>query len=342
MTDLLDLEFCQIAKIIASLGHEGYRASQLFDWIYKKRVKSISQMTNLPANLRQDLMEGYHITYPVIVERIVSARDGTVKYLFELSDKEHIEAVLMRYEHGYSLCVSSQAGCRMGCDFCASAKAGYIRDLSPGEFTGQILAVEEREDVRISNVTVMGIGEPLDNFDNLLGFINIITDAKGIGMGIRNISISTCGIIEKIYELAELGIKINLALSLHTPFDDKRKIIMPVARKYTIRELIMAMDHFFEKTGRRPTYEYTLIRDFNDSDEDALALSKLLKGKNAHVNLISLNKTGNDQGTGPDKDRMSGFMNVLKKHGIEVTIRRRLGIDIDAACGQLRRSRGMK
>lgn len=342
MTDLLDLTYKEAVLMLASYDVDEYRAAQLFDWIYKKRAKDISVMTNLPAGLRQKLLSEYYIGYPVIIERIKSQKDGTVKYLLELSDKEHIETVLMRYEHGYSLCISSQVGCRMGCDFCASAKAGYIRNLCPGEFTGQIMAVEEKEDIRISNITVMGIGEPLDNFDNLLRFIYTITDAKGIGIGIRNISISTCGIAEKIYALADLGIKINIALSLHTPFDEKRKMIMPVAKRYSIAELISAMDYFFEKTKRRPTYEYTLIRDLNDTYEDALSLSLLLKGKNAHVNLISLNKTDGDQKTGSDKVRMYRFMNVLIKHGIEVTIRRRLGMDIDAACGQLRRNRSIK
>ena len=342
MKNLLDLTFEKLEKALLDHGEKSFRALQIFDWVYKKGTYSFDGMLNLPKKLRTGLGEAFGIQLPDIVEKLTSKADGTVKYLLRLNDGNVIESVLMTYKHGHSICISSQVGCRMGCVFCASTGLGLIRDLAPGEFTGQVIAVERDLGIRISNITVMGIGEPLDNYFNLMDFVSIICDKRGKDISARSITVSTCGLPERIYQLADTGIKINLALSLHSADDAIRSKLMPAAKKYTVDELIKAMGYHFEKTGRRPTYEYTLIKNVNDSREDALLLAKKLKGSICHVNLIMLTETGHGEMERPDGQTIMEFSNVLNKYGIEVTIRRRLGEDINAACGQLRRSRGNK
>jgi 23S rRNA (adenine2503-C2)-methyltransferase len=340
MVDLLDLTYEKLEMMLEQSGEKSYRAAQIFDWLYKKRTYDISQMLNLPAGTRESLSGIYKASIPEIRNRIVSKTDQTIKYLMALKDGNVIESVLMNYRYGGSICISSQVGCRMGCTFCASTGLGFVRDLRPGEFLGQILAVEKSESVRPKNITVMGIGEPLDNFDNLMEFIHIANDKRGMDIGIRNFTVSTCGLADRIRKIADMGMQINLALSLHTTDDVKRKSIMPVSNRSTVDELISAMRYYSEKTGRRPTYEYTLIKNFNDSPEDAEKLAEKLKGSIGHVNLILLNDYGRAGYERPDQTKADGFANLLNMKGIEVTIRRRLGADINAACGQLRRGVG--
>jgi 23S rRNA (adenine2503-C2)-methyltransferase len=337
MNDLLDLDFEKLESILAGYGEKSFRAVQIFDWIYRKREYDIAGMLNLPSQLRDALKEIYEVYIPAIKKRIVSEADSTTKYLLVLKDGNTIESVLMKYKHGYSLCISSQVGCRMGCAFCASTGLGFIRDLSSGEFLSQILAVEDQEKIRISNITVMGIGEPLDNFDNLIAFIKTANDKRGMNIGIRNFTVSTCGLSDRIRMIADMGLGINLALSLHSTDNEKRCSIMPVTGKYNVDEIISAMKYYAEKTGRRPTYEYALIKDLNDSIKDAADLAEKIRGSLSHVNLILLNDCGRKGYEKPDMGKAAAFANLLNMNGIEVTIRRRLGADIDAACGQLRR-----
>ena len=339
MKDLLNLTYKELNAVILEIGEKSYRTTQIFEWIYKKRVYDISLMTNISQKTRELLSKEFSIYIPQIAEKVESKDDSTIKYVLTLKDENLIECVLMKYSYGYGLCVSSQVGCRMGCGFCASTGLGLVRNLWPGEFTGQILAVEKHEGIKVSNIVIMGIGEPLDNYENLMDFIDITNDENGMNIGIRNFTVSTCGIADKIYKLADRGSQINLALSLHSVDDIKRASIMPIAKKYKVDDLIKAMKYYNEKTGRRPSYEYIMIQGFNDSTDEAKQLAEKIAGTIAHVNIIALNKIKEGKFNKAERQNIDAFTKVLNNNGIEVTIRRRLGNDINAACGQLRRSR---
>ncbi len=328
----------EIQDEMVAIGDKGFRGKQIYDWLHIKLVSDFDQMTNLSKDLRDKLKENYYVTDLKVVDERISEGDGTRKYLFMLEDNKVIESVLMKYKHGNSVCISSQVGCRMGCNFCASTIGGLERDLSPAEMLDQIYKIQSISGERVSNVVVMGTGEPLDNFDNLVKFIELLTDENGLNISQRNITVSTCGLVEKIRELADLELAITLAISLHAPNDMVRKELMPIARKYQIVEILEACRYYYGKTGRRISFEYSLVQGINDSSENAIELSKLLKGLNCHVNLIPVNPIKERDYRHSENSYIQNFKNILEKSKINVTIRREMGADIDAACGQLRKS----
>lgn len=335
--DLRSATYEEIDEYISDIREKSFRTKQIYEWVQRRAAQSFEDMNNIPKALKEKLSEKYDI-YPVEKERVqISSVDGTRKYLFKLFDDQLIESVFMKYEHGNSVCVSSQVGCRMGCRFCASTIDGLYRNLHAGEILGQIYAIEKDTGERVSNIVVMGSGEPFDTFENITRFIDILTDEKGKNLSGRNITVSTCGIVPKIYEFADKGYAATLAISLHAPNDDKRKEIMPIANKYSIEEITKACKYFFEKTGRRLTFEYSLILGVNDSDEDARQLTDILRGLNCHVNLIPVNPIKERDFKQTKREGVLAFKNKLEKNGINVTIRREMGRDIDGACGQLRR-----
>ncbi len=334
MTDILSLTKAELTGRIVEMGEKKFRAEQVYDWLHVKRVKEFSQMSNISTAFRTKLDENFYINSLKIKKRLVSQLDNTVKYLYELRDGECIESVLMEYKHGNSLCVSSQVGCRMGCRFCASTIAGWVRDLEPSELLGQIYETERDSGRRVDSIVMMGIGEPLDNFDNVLKFLDIL-NADGEGMSLRHLSLSTCGVVDKIYKLAELKLGITLSVSLHAANDEKRSEIMPINRKFSLEKLMKACGDYFKATGRRISFEYSLIEGVNDDDKSADELISLLGGKNCHVNLIPINEIAERDFK---KSRYAQrFQKRLTDAGINATIRRTLGADINAACGQLRR-----
>ena len=336
MKNIKDYDLNELKEELTNLGEKPFRAEQIFKWLYQEKVKDFSEMTNLSLELREKLKQNYTICNFKILRKQES-KDGTIKYLFDVLDGNAIETVLMSYHHGYSICVSSQIGCKMGCKFCASTGINFIRSLSSGEILEQILAVEQDTGVRISNVVFMGIGEPLDNYDNVINSIRIINNPKGLNIGARHISISTSGLVPKIYKLAEENIPCTLSISLHATNNAKRSEMMPVNNTYPIEELIKACKDYIEKTNRRISFEYALAKDNNDNLEDAKGLVKLLKGMLCHVNLIPINKIENGIFDKSSNENIMKFRDYLNGHGIVATIRRELGSDIDAACGQLRR-----
>ncbi|MDD6276684.1 MAG: 23S rRNA (adenine(2503)-C(2))-methyltransferase RlmN [Clostridia bacterium] len=313
-----------------------FRAKQIYTWLQVSGVMSYDEMTNLPKSLRDNLSEKYPIRGCEIEKKQVSELDGTVKYLFRLFDGEFIESVLMKYKYGYTLCVSSQVGCKMGCVFCASTKNGCVRSLYPGEILSQIHAAQRDIGIRVSHVVMMGMGEPLDNFENTLRFIDLAGADDGLNLSIRNISLSTCGVVPKIYELMERHYQLTLSVSLHAPNNELRSKIMPINKKYPIEELIKACKVYSETTSRRISFEYAMIKDSNDSDECANELANLLKGMLCHVNLIPANEIDESGHKRSTDSRLKRFCSILNKKGINVTVRRSLGSDIDASCGQLR------
>ncbi|MBP5245155.1 MAG: 23S rRNA (adenine(2503)-C(2))-methyltransferase RlmN [Clostridia bacterium] len=315
---------------------EKFRASQIFSWL-TKGVSDFSEMKNVPASLREVLERNAYIALPKIKTKLVSKIDGTVKYLFELYDGECIESVFMRYEHGNTVCISSQVGCRMGCTFCASTLGGLKRNLTPSEMTGQIIAAQNDTGEKISNVVMMGIGEPLDNFENTIKFLELVNLKEGLNIGMRHISLSTCGICEKIKELADMGTQITLSVSLHAPDGEKRKKLMPIAKKYSLDELMDACRYYTEKTKRRISFEYSMIKGENDTRECAEKLKNLLSGMLCHVNLIPLNRVKERAYEKSERQTIEEFSSVLERAHITVTVRRKLGSDINASCGQLRR-----
>ncbi len=335
--DIKSMNLSELKKDMEELGEKAFRATQIYEWIHVKLVPSFDQMTNISEKLKEKLRERYTFTTLEIVDKQVSAIDGTSKYLFRLADGNLIESVLMKYKHGNSVCISSQAGCRMGCKFCASTIAGLKRNLLPSEMLEQIYRIQRESGERVSNVVVMGTGEPFDNYDNLICFLKLLTDEKGLHISARNITVSTCGIVPKIKEFADENMQVTLAISLHAPNNEKRKKMMPVANKYSIEELLEACRYFFEKTGRRITFEYSLASGVNDSEQDAAELISLVKGMNCHVNLIPINPVEELSFEGSAKKVAEKFKNKLEKSRINVTIRREMGRDIDGACGQLRR-----
>ena len=336
MKNIKDYDLNELKEELIKIGEKPFRAEQIFKWLYQEKVKSFDDMTNLSLELREKLKQNYTMCNFKILRKQES-KDGTIKYLFDVLDGNAIETVLMSYHHGYSICVSSQIGCKMGCKFCASTGINFIRNLSSGEIVEQILAVEQDTGYRISNVVLMGIGEPLDNYDNVVNAIHIINNPKGINIGARHISLSTSGLVPKIYKLAEENIQCTLSISLHEKNNKKRSSMMPVNDAYPIEELIQACKDYIEKTHRRISFEYALAKDNNDNIEDAKELVKLLKGMICHVNLIPINKIENGKFDKSSNDNIIKFRDYLNDHGIVATIRRELGSDIDAACGQLRR-----
>ena len=336
--DIKNLTLDELEQDIINMGEAKFRAKQIFSWLHQKNVSSFDEMLNISKGFREKLNNRFKITNIEIVDKLISSVDKTTKYLFKLENNHIIESVLMKYSYGNAVCISSQVGCRMGCTFCASTLDGLERNLTTPEMVSQIYKIQEDSKEKIRSIVLMGSGEPFDNFDNFLKFIEIINHKDGLNIGQRHITVSTCGIVPKIYELADKKLQVNLALSLHAPTDEKRKNIMPIAKKYTVREIVDACKYFAQTTKRRVTYEYALIAGINDGEEDAKEIIKLLKGSLAHINLIPVNNVKERNYIKSSKEQIKNFATILKKSGIETTIRRELGSDINAACGQLRKS----
>ena len=335
--DIRSYTLDELKKEIESIGEKAFRAKQVYEWLHVKLVDSFEEMTNLSKSLREKLEAQYEIPTVSMLERQISKQDGTNKFLFRLQDGHVVESVLMKYKHGNSVCISSQVGCRMGCRFCASTIGGLERNLRPSEMLGQIYQIQKISGERVSNVVVMGTGEPMDNYDNFVKFIHILTDEHGLNISQRNITVSTCGIVPNMKRLAEENLQITLALSLHGSNQEKRQTLMPIANKYELSEVLEACDYYFEKTGRRITFEYSLVHGVNDTGEDAKELIGILKTRNCHLNLIPVNPIKERNFEKPSKKSAENFKNKLEKSGINVTIRREMGADIDGSCGQLRR-----
>ena len=336
--DIKSLDFEELNNLVLELGEKSFRAKQIYEWLHVKLVHSFEEMSNLSKNLRDKLNEKCFLTALKPVEILTSKVDGTKKYLFELQDGNIIESVLMRYHHGNSVCISTQVGCRMGCKFCASTLDGLERNLLPSEMLDEIYSIQKDIGERVSNIVLMGSGEPLDNYDNVMKFLKLISDDYGLNISQRNITLSTCGLVPKIYELADSQVQITLAISLHASEDETRKELMPVAKAYKIDEILKACNYYFDKTGRRLTFEYSLVSGINDTVEGAVRLGELLKGINCHVNLIPVNPIKERDFKQSEKQAIEKFKNKLEKYGINVTIRRKMGRDINGACGQLRKS----
>ena len=338
-TDIKSMTLPELRAYLTSMGEKSFRADQIYGWMHRQLVTSYDDMKNIPQSLREKLKEQMPLTALKAADVLTSGIDGTQKYLFELSDGNLIESVLMKYKHGNSVCISSQAGCRMGCRFCASTIGGLNRCLLPSEMLDQVYRIQTLTGQRVSNVVVMGTGEPLDNYDHLLRFIHLLTGPEGLNISQRSITVSTCGIVPGILRLADENLEITLALSLHASTQEKRESLMPVAKKYEIHEVLNACRYYFEKTGRRVTFEYALVGGVNDSEQDAEQLHRLLGNGNFHINLIPVNPVKERSYVQPDRTAVLAFQNKLEKYGINVTIRREMGRDINGACGQLRRSR---
>ena len=336
LCNLLDYSLDELKVLMKAEGFAPFRGEQVYKWIYQGR--DFDEMTNLPKEMRQSMSEKFSSGKLKIFKKLTSELDGTIKYLFDTGDGNLIESVLMKYKYGYTACISSQVGCKMGCTFCASAKCGFIRDLTPGECLGQIIGMNTDNGVTITRVVIMGIGEPLDNYDNIVKFLHLINDKEGLNISYRNISLSTCGLADKIVRLADENLPITLCISLHNPIDEQRSVIMPVNRKYALDKLLDACNIYKLRTNRRITFEYALIKGVNDSQEHASRLVKLIRGILCHVNLIPVNEVSDTGFVTVDREAVERFKALLEKDGINVTIRRSLGRDIEAACGQLRRS----
>ena len=336
MKNIKDYNLDELKQEFIKLGEKPYRAEQVFKWLYTTNITSFDEMSNLSLELREKLKNEFSICVYNIIKKQESS-DGTKKYLFDILDTNAIETVLMSYHHGYTICVSSQVGCKMGCKFCASTGIQFVRNLTAGEIVEQILAVQRDENIKISNVVFMGIGEPFDNYDNVLNAIKIINNQKGLNIGARHISVSTSGLVPKIYDFANEELQCTLSISLHATTNEKRSAMMPINNKYSIEELMEACKYYISKTNKRISFEYALAKDNNESIEDAKRLVKLLKGMLCHVNLIPINPIDNGKYTKSTNENIMKFRDYLNDNGIVATIRRELGSDIDAACGQLRR-----
>lgn len=340
----IDIKSFSFEELLGALGEMSlpkFRAGQVFDWLHNKKVLSFGEMTNLSKKLIEALEERFFITALTAQKKLTSQIDGTVKLLFSLNDSNMVETVLMKYKHGNSVCVSTQVGCKMGCGFCASTKAGFVRNLAPSEILEQIYYIERETGERVSNVVLMGIGEPLDNFDNVLRFLELISDERGSNLSLRHISLSTCGVVDKIYELAEKKLSLTLSVSLHAPNDAIRSQTMPINKKHNISELLEACRYYTKLTKRRISFEYALIDGFNDSISHADELALKLSGMLCHVNLIPVNEIREEKFKKSTRQRAEAFCERLGKRGITTTIRRTLGSDINAACGQLRRENSL-
>lgn len=337
--DIKSLSLEELSAQIKDLGLPKFRAGQIFEWLHKYGVSSFDEMTNLSKELRASLSNDFYIADCIIEEKYVSSIDSTVKYLFRLNDGEYIESVIMKYKYGYTICVSSQVGCKMGCKFCASTLAGFKRNLTPSEIESQIHSAQKDLGIRISHIVLMGIGEPLDNYENVIRFLYNVNDKNGLNISMRNITLSTCGIVPRMYDLLNEGLQITLTVSLHAPNDEIRSKSMPVNDKWCMDEVLNACREYVNKTGRRVSFEYTLINGVNDSNECAEELALRLKGMLCHVNLIPVNDVKERGNVRSTDEAINRFLSILKKRGINATIRRTLGSDINASCGQLRRKR---
>ena len=336
MIDLKDFEFNELEKYLKSIGEPKFRAAQIFSWLCRG-AESYGEMTDISKKTREKLEKETYVSTLKIREKYVSKLDGTVKYLFELPDGNCIESVVMRYRHGLTICISSQVGCRMGCRFCASTIGGLYRNLTAGEILNQVIFAQKDIGERISNIVIMGIGEPLDNYDSIIKFLHNVNNEKGLNIGLRHITLSTCGVVPGIYDLAKENLPITLTISLHAPNDEIRGTIMPINHKYKISELIEACKSYFKSTGRRISFEYSLIHGVNDSAENASELARLIKGMGAHVNLIPVNKVEEREYEKGSQKEINAFRDKLISLGVNATVRRELGSDISASCGQLRK-----
>ena len=334
MTDIKSMTLPELREFLQSMGEPAFRGKQVFSWL-SRGAASFEEMSNLPLSLRKRLEETCCLSVPQAARKQVSAKDGTIKYLWKLADGNCIESVLMRYHHGNTVCISSQVGCRMGCAFCASTIAGKVRDLTPGELLDQVIFTQKDSGAPVSNIVLMGIGEPMDNLDAVLKFLELVNHPDGLNIGMRHISLSTCGVLPGIRRLAELGLQLTLSVSLHAPDNETRSKLMPVNRAYGVEDLFAACHDYFEKTGRRISFEYAMIDGVNDQDWQADLIAKRLRGMPGHVNLIPLNDV-TESPFRPSR-RTAAFQKRLESHGLTATVRRSLGGDIDAACGQLRR-----
>lgn len=334
--DILSLSLSELSEKLTSMGEQKFRAKQIYQWLHNKQVTSFDEMTNLSAQLREKLAQSFCINSLFIVKKLASCSDNTLKYLYRLYDGNHIESVVMEYNHGTSLCVSTQVGCKMGCNFCASTIAGFKRNLLPSEILLQVYEAQRDSGRKISSIVLMGIGEPLDNFDNVIRFFEIVSSPEGMNLSLRHVSLSTCGVVPKIYELAKLRLGVTLSVSLHASSNESRSKTMPINNRYDINELITACRDYFEETGRRISFEYAVIEGVNDSIEDAKRLKRLMNGLMCHINLIPVNKIDERDYTSSKKSTLS-FQKYLCDMGLNATVRRTLGADINAACGQLRR-----
>lgn len=336
--DIMLYSLDELKEYLNSIGEKPFRAKQIYEWLHQKLVECFDDMTNISNNLKEKLNNDFYIQSLEMVQVLTSKIDGTQKFLFRLNDGNVIESVLMRYKHGNSVCISTQVGCRMGCRFCASTLDGLVRNLKPSEMLEEIYYIQRYSKERVSNIVLMGSGEPMDNFDNVLAFVKTVSDENGLHISQRNITISSCGLAEKIKELADSNVQVTLALSLHAADDETRKQLMPIAYKYTIREVLEACQYFFDKTGRRITFEYSLVAGVNDTKEEAAKLVHLIKGMNCHVNLIPVNPIKERDFKRSTKVNIASFKGHLEKNGINATVRREMGSDIQGACGQLRKS----
>ena len=336
MKDIKSMTLAELTEELSSLGEPKFRAGQIYAWLHRG-ARSFDEMTNLSKALREKLAAQYELTCPTVARRLQSARDGTIKYLWRLSDGNCVESVLMRYHHGNTVCISCEVGCPMGCAFCASTRGGLVRRLRPSEMLDQVLFTQIDSGLPVSNIVLMGIGEPLDNYDTVLRFLQLVNSPEGMNIGMRHISLSTCGLVDKIDSLAQEDLQLTLSVSLHAPTDEIRSGIMPVNRKYNVETLLAACKRYFERTGRRISFEYAMIRGLNDTPEMADILIKKLRGIAAHVNLIPLNEVAESPLKPSYPDVVRAFQQRLEAHGIPATVRRTLGGDINASCGQLRR-----
>lgn len=336
MKDIKSMTLAELTEDLAALGEPKFRAGQIYTWLHRG-ARSFDEMTNLSKALREKLAAQYELTCPTVARRLQSARDGTIKYLWRLSDGNCVESVLMRYHHGNTVCISCEVGCPMGCAFCASTRGGLVRRLRPSEMLDQVLFTQIDSGLPVSNIVLMGIGEPLDNYDTVLRFLQLVNSPEGMNIGMRHISLSTCGLVDKIDLLSQEDLQLTLSVSLHAPTDEIRSGIMPINRKYNVETLLAACKRYFERTGRRISFEYAMIRGLNDTPEMADTLIKKLRGIAAHVNLIPLNEVAESPLKPSYPDVVRAFQQRLEAHGIPATVRRTLGGDINASCGQLRR-----
>ncbi len=336
MKDIKSMTLAELTEDLAALGEPKFRAGQVYTWLHRG-ARNFDEMTNLSKALREKLAAQYELTCPTVARRLQSARDGTIKYLWRLSDGNCVESVLMRYHHGNTVCISCEVGCPMGCAFCASTRGGLVRRLRPSEMLDQVLFTQLDSGLPVSNIVLMGIGEPLDNYDTVLRFLQLVNSPEGMNIGMRHISLSTCGLVDKIDSLARQNLQLTLSVSLHAPTDEIRSGIMPINRRYNVETLLAACKRYFERTGRRISFEYAMIRGLNDTPEMADILIKKLRGIAAHVNLIPLNEVAESPLKPSYPDVVRAFQQRLEAHGIPATVRRTLGGDINASCGQLRR-----
>lgn len=336
--DILSMTIEELTSEIVALGQPKFKARQIYRWLHKAFVDDFTQMSDISLDLRRILNDNFVIFKCAIEKKLISEYDGTIKYLFKLHDGEYIESVLMKYKYGYTVCVSSQVGCRMGCTFCASTLSGVVRSLNTSEILSQVYAISRDNSIRVSHVVMMGMGEPFDNYDNVLKFLRMITDENGVNLSMRHISVSTCGIIPAIYKIMEENMQFTLSISLHAPNNTLRTSMMPVNKKYPVEELIEACRKYTLNTSRRISFEYSLVYGVNDTKECAEELAKLLKGMLCHINLIPINEVDETGCKKSSPERVKRFADILSAKGFAVTVRRELGADINAACGQLRRS----